>query len=206
MRFNVMIGIFCVCLLMFSSKVAASEKYSEITDNYQLQQVLTLLQNHNADTRETLEIIEGKNLTQKPINIMFFNLSQINTAYANYDALACKHRNGSLYILINKIHKNAPLEALASLLSHEVLHQDDENSYQEETMAWTREAKTWISFKKADKDLYNPKLNEYPLVTRLNLIEKMYVKASYSTGEISKEVHSNVGYRGLAEYSPGYGL
>ena len=190
---------------MLSNTAQAFDNYAEITQNSKIAQVLDLLKNHNDASRQTLNIILGDNLTQKPIKVMFYDLSQMNVAYDNYDALTCKHKSGSLYILINKIHKDAPVEALACLLSHEVLHQDDQSSYQEEVQAWTKEATTWISMKKV-YNLKSSELSTYPLVKRLNYIEKMYVNANYSTIEISKEVHSNAGYQNLAEYSPGYGI
>lgn len=191
---------------MLSSKVFALSDYSEISDNAKIQQTLELLSTHSAETKQTLSTITGDNLTQKPIKIMFYDLSKMNVAYANYDALTCKHKSGSLYILINNKHQNAPTEALACLLSHEVTHQDDLSSYEEEVHAWTTEAIIWISLKNSDKKLNNSELNNNDLVKRLNTIEKMYISAGYSTIEISKEVHANVGYRGLSEFSPGYGI
>ena len=191
---------------MLSNTALAFDNYAEVTQDSKIVQALDLLQHHSDDSRQTLNTILGDNLTQKPIKVMFYNLSQMNVAYANYDALTCKHKSGSIYILINKIHKDAPVEALACLLSHEVLHQDDLSSYQEEVQAWTKEATTWVSLKKVYNNLNSSELNTYPLVRRLNSIEKMYVKANYATTEISKEIHSNLGYQNLAEYSPGYGI
>lgn len=202
MRCNLVLGIVFAFLMILPTRAIAMEDYSAITNDSKIQQTLDLLSNHSDDTRETLNIIKGNNLTQKPIRIMFFNLSRMNVAYAKYDALTCKHKSGTLYIFINTIHRNAPIEALACLLSHETLHQDDESSYQEEVQAWTMEAKTWISLKNAGIKVDNSNA----LVKRLNTIEKMYVSANHLPTLISQEVHTNAGYRGLAEYSPGFGI
>lgn len=202
MRRNVIFGIVFAFFMFFSSKAIAMDDYTQITQDYKLQQVLSLLKNHSDETRETLNIILGNNLSNRPIKIMFYNLSRMNIAYEKYDALTCKHKNGTLYIFINSIHRNAPIEALACLLAHETLHQDDESSYQEEVTAWTMEAKTWLSFKKAGIKVDNT----HSLVKRLNTIEKMYVNANYLPTLIAQEVRGNAGYRGLSEYSPGYGI
>lgn len=202
MRHNVLLGIVFAFFMLCSSKAIALDDYTQITQDYKLQQVLNLLKNHSDETRETLNIIKGNNMSNKPIKVMFFNLSRMNIAYEKYDALTCKHKNGTLYIFINSIHRNAPIEALACLLSHETLHQDDESSYQEEVAAWTMEAKTWMSLKKAGIKVDNTN----SLVKRLNTIEKMYVNANYLPTMISQEVRENAGYKGLAEYSPGYGI
>ncbi len=85
----------------------AMDDYTQITQDYKLQQVLSLLKNHSDETRETLNIILGNNLSNRPIKIMFYNLSRMNIAYEKYDALTCKHKNGTLYIFINSIHRNA---------------------------------------------------------------------------------------------------
>ncbi len=206
MRF--FIGILFVCMLTFSAQAQALDQsnYLAVTHDQKIKQVLNLLKTHNQDTKKTLNTILGDNLTQKPIQIMFFDLSQLNISYENFDALTCKDKSGNLYILINKIHKNAPVEALASLLSHEVIHQDDQSSYEEEIKAWAIEAKTWHSFQETNPKLRNPELNKYALVKRMNTIEKMYVSANDSTILIAQEVHANSGYKGLPEYSSGFGI
>jgi len=200
------VNIVFICLIALSGVAYAGSEYAEVSNNAKIGQALDILKTHNDATRQTLNVILRNNLTNKPIKIMFYDLSLMNAAYAEYDALACKHTSGSLYILINTIHQNSPAEAIACLLSHEVHHQDDVSSYQEEIQAWTAEATTWMSLKKADSKLNDSNLNKYPLVKRLNSIEKMYTKANFTATLISEEVHTNSGYRGLAEYSPGFGI
>ncbi len=86
--------------------------------------------------------ILGNNLSGKPVKIEFRDLGQINQEYATFDALGWK-KGKNLYIYINNKHKNAPAGALAALLAHEALHQDEYNSLAEETYAWTMEAVVW---------------------------------------------------------------
>lgn len=86
--------------------------------------------------------ILGNNLTGEPIKVEFKDLGEIGKEYSGFDALGWKKGN-KLYIFINQKHKTAPPGALAALLSHEALHQDEYNSLAEETYAWTMEASVW---------------------------------------------------------------
>ena len=144
--------------------------------------------------------ILGNNLSQRPVKIEFRDLSQINKDYATFDALGWK-RGKNLYIYINNKHKTAPAGALAALLSHEALHQDEFNSLAEETYAWTMEAVVWDEILK----LY-PESNQEsePLVTRENTLKKLLEKGNYTNKYIKKTVFQNSGYKNLPTYSPGF--
>ena len=146
------------------------------------------------------EAILGKNLSGKPVKIEFKDLGTINPDYGSFDALGWK-RNKQLYIYINPRHKDAPPGALAALLSHEALHQDEYNSIAEETYAWTMEAAVWTEIKK----LY-PESNDeiHPLVVRENTLNKLFVRGGYSDKYIRKTVISNEGYKDLPSTSPGF--
>lgn len=144
--------------------------------------------------------ILGYNLTQEPVKIEFKDLSELNPAYASYDAVGWK-KKGKLYIYINPKHKEAPPGALAALLSHEALHQDEYNSLSEETYAWTMEATVWCDI-----------LRKYPesndtdsaLVTRENVLKQLLEKGNYTNKYIKKTVYANEGYKNLPLTSPGY--
>ena len=144
--------------------------------------------------------ILGNNLSGKPVKIEFKDLSTINPDYANFDALGWK-RGKQLYIYINPRHKDAPPGAIAALLSHEALHQDEFNSFAEETYAWTMEAAVWYEIVKiypeSDEELH-------PLVDRENKLKQMFVKGNYSNKYIKKAVMSNEGYKNLPATSPGF--
>jgi len=144
--------------------------------------------------------ILGNNLTEKPVEIEFKNLGEINKAYETFDALGWK-KGKRLYIFINPRHKDAPPGALAALLSHEALHQDEYNSLAEETYAWTMEAAVWCEilneFPESEDTLH-------PLVVREDTLNKLFEKGNYTSKYIKKTVHQNKGYENLPATSPGF--
>ena len=144
--------------------------------------------------------ILGNNLSGRPVKIEFRDLGTINSDYAKFDALGWK-KNKQLFIFINPRHKDAPPGALAALLSHEALHQDEFNSLAEETYAWTMEASVWYEISK----LY-PESNDelHPLVVRENTLKKLFERGGYSNKYIKKTVMSNEGYKNLPSTSPGF--
>lgn len=145
--------------------------------------------------------ILGNNLSQRPMKVEFKNLSEIKEDYANFDALGWK-KGKELTIYVNAKHKTAPPGALAALLSHEALHQDEYNSIAEETYAWTMEASVWCDILRIYPESADDKLS--PLVNRENNLKKMFEKGSYSDKYIKKEVRGNKGYKGLPQTSPGF--
>ena len=144
--------------------------------------------------------ILGNNLSGRAVKVEFRDLGTINPDYANFDALGWK-KNRQLFIFINPRHKDAPPGALAALLAHEALHQDEYNSIAEETYAWTMEASVWYEISK----IY-PESNEelHPLVVRENTLKKLFVRGNYSSKYIRKSVVSNPGYKNLPSSSPGF--
>lgn len=146
------------------------------------------------------DAILGNNLTGKPIKIEFRDLSEFNKNYADYDALGWK-RGSRLYIYINQKHNTSPAIAIAALLSHEALHQDEYNSLAEETYAWTMEAAVFSELTK----LYpNYELGPDSLVQRENTLKKLFERGNYTNKFIKKTVYSNAGYQNLPESSPGF--
>ena len=104
-------------------------------------------------------------------------------------------------IYINPKHKTAPPGALAALLAHEALHQDEYNSLSEETYAWTMEAAVWCEM----RDIY-PESNKEDddLVKRENTLKQLFEKGGYTSKYIKKAVYANKGYQGLPLTSPGF--
>lgn len=143
--------------------------------------------------------ILGNNLTEKPIKIEFRNLGQIKQEYATFDALGWK-KGKKLFIYISNRHKDAPAGALAALLAHEALHQDEFNSLAEETYAWTMEAFVWDDILR----LYPESDREHPLVKRENTLKRLLEKGDYTNKYIKKAVMQNSGYKHLPSYSPGF--
>src|SRR5574344_1310103 len=144
--------------------------------------------------------ILGNNLSGKPVKVQFMDLSTINKGYANFDALGWKKKS-RLYIYINQKHTNAPAIALAALLSHEALHQDEFNSLAEETYAWTMEASVWTEIVK----IYPKSDAKMPaLVNREDTLKTLFEKGNYSNKYIKKTVVSNEGDKNLPSTSPGF--
>ena len=175
-----------------------SEEYKDVSDEQIFHVALDMLKGTSGDFSR--KAILGYNVTQYPVKIMFKDLSEINEAYATFDAIGWKKR-GHLYIYINPKHEYAPPGALAALLSHEAIHQDEYNSLSEETYAWTMEASVWYEILK----LY-PESNDelHPLVVRENLLKKLFERGNYSSKYIRKTVISNEGYKNLPSTSPGF--
>lgn len=192
--------------MLFSSCFAITEeindelikKYEKVTNNPNLIQAVELLDRTTG--RYSKEAILGKNLTEKPIKVDFLDLSTINPIYTNFDALGWKQKK-RLHIYINEKHKDAPIEALCALLAHEAIHQDETNSINEETYAWTLEAAVWTQLTED-----NPELEKisHPLVERENVIKQLFIRGNYTDRDIYKFVISNKGYENLPERSYGF--
>ena len=174
------------------------KEYRKVTKDENIAVAIDMMKDTNADFSRSALL--GYNLTKKPVKIMFKDLSKIDEKYASFDALGWK-KGTRLYIYINECHEDAPPAALAALLSHEALHQDEYNSLAEETYAWTMEAAVWCEM----CELY-PKETKisHPLVTREETLKKLFIKGRYSDRYIKKSVHSNSGYKDLPQTSPGF--
>lgn len=175
-----------------------SEEYKNVTNEQLIMIALDMLKGTDGDFSR--KAILGYNLTGYPIKIEYKNLASINKAYADFDAVGWK-RKKKLFIYVNPKHENAPPAALAALLAHEALHQDEYNSLSEETFAWTMEAVVW-------KDLVAvyPECNveSNSLVKRENTLKKLFEKGGNSPKYIKKSVYQNKGYQGLPLTSPGF--
>lgn len=209
-----LLGTFLALSLAFSNSANAQQEvqkgqvslpgeelmktYKKCTKDYNVIEALELLKQTTGEYSR--KAILGENLTQKPVKIEFRNLSEINPAYANFDALGWKKSN-KLYIYINKKHQDAPKEALAALLAHEAIHQDELNSLNEETYAWTLEAAVWTQLSEEKPELQKI---SHPLVERERVIKKLFEKGNYTSAYIRKFVISNKGYQNLPERSPGF--
>ena len=174
------------------------DQYNSVAKDESFYVALDMLKGTNGEFSRNA--ILGANLTSKPIKVEFKDLSTINKNYANYDALGWK-RGSKLYIYISHKHSTSPAIALAALLAHESLHQDEYNSLSEETYAWTMEAAVWCEL----LELYP----EYPLnldslVQRENTLKQIFERGGYTNKYIKKTVYSNDGYQNLPESSPGY--
>jgi len=173
--------------------------YKNISKDHIIYVALDMLRGTNGDFSR--KAIMGNNLSGKPVKIEFRDLGTIKPEYAEFDALGWK-KGKSLYIYINPKHKDAPPAAIAALLSHEALHQDEYNSLAEETYAWTMEASVWCELVKIYPETNDDNL--HPLVNRENTLKKLFERGEYSNKYIKKTVFSNPGYKDLPSTSPGF--
>ena len=175
-----------------------SPEYKKVSNEQIFHVALYMLKDTSGEFSR--KAILGYNLTQYPVKIQFKDLSEIDPAYATFDAVGWKNR-GKLYIYINPKHEYAPPGALAALLAHEALHQDEYNSLSEETYAWTMEAVVWTEILKR-----YPESNdlESSLVTRENILKQLLEKGYYTNKYIKKTVYANNGYKNLPLSSTGF--
>ena len=172
--------------------------YKGVTTNESIIDALEILKNTHGVY--SYNAIMGDNLTGKKIKIEIKDLAEINPNYRDFDALGWK-KNERLFIYINRKHNDAPPEALAALLAHEALHQDEFNSINEETYAWTYEASIFTKLAQKDTALLEV---HHPLITRENTLRKLFIKGNYTSEYIRKAVKSNKGYATLPSRSPGF--
>lgn len=174
------------------------DEYKKLSNDEIIYVALDMMKGTSADFSR--KALLGYNLSQSPVKIEFRDLSELNEAYSGFDAVGWK-RKGRLYIYINPKHDSAPPAALAALLAHEALHQDEYNSLSEETYAWTLEATVWTEMIKRYPEANNP---ESSLVQRENILKQLLEKGNYTNKYIKKTVYSNEGYKGLPLTSPGF--
>ena len=173
--------------------------YKEISEAQIVYVALDMLRGTNGDFSR--KAIMGNNLSGRPVKVEFKNLGEIRADYAQFDALGWK-KGKYLYIFINPKHQDAPPAALAALLSHEALHQDEYNSLAEEVYAWTMEATVWCELLKIYPESEDENL--HPLVNRENTLKKLFERGNYTNQYIKKTVMSNPGYSSLPSTSPGF--
>ncbi|MCD7780585.1 MAG: hypothetical protein LUH05_07940 [Candidatus Gastranaerophilales bacterium] len=178
---------------------AYAKKYKKITKDGAVMQAMELM-NTVSIGQYSYNALMGNNLTEYPFKIEFKNISEINPEYASFDALGWKKKN-KLYIYINEKHRNAPPEAIAALLAHEAIHQDEFASLNEETYAWTLEAAVWMKLTEKNPTSRN---SYSTLVERENMLQKLFEKGDYTNKYIKKAVYTNPGYKKLPTRSPGF--
>ena len=172
--------------------------YKGVTKDEHIMEALELLKGGLGEFSR--RAILGNNLSEKPMQVDFEDLSKFGQAYANFDALGWKKKD-RLYIYINQKHQDAPKPALAAVLAHEALHQDDFNSLNEETYAWTMEAAVWTQLSEKYPQY---KDSMHPLAVRENTLKKLFIKGNYTSKYIRKTVFANPGYSNLPSRSPGF--
>lgn len=175
-----------------------SDEYKNVSNEQIFHVALDMLKDTSGEFSR--KALLGYNVTQYPVKVMFKDLSEINEAYKSFDAIGWK-KKGKLYVYINPKHEYAPPGALAALLAHEAIHQDEYNSLSEETYAWTMEAIVWSEILKRFPESNNL---ESALVTRENVLKQLLEKGNNTNKYIKKTVYANEGYKNLPLTSPGF--
>ena len=120
--------------------------------------------------------------------IMFYDLTLLSFSYAKHYAVASVDEYGDNYILINSNLKNSPKEALACLIAHESVHQLENATFEEEVLATTTEARTWMIL----KDKVSTQYSNDRLVKRLNNLVSMEAQ---DKNLIAKSISENSFYK-----------
>ena len=175
-----------------------TKEYKKVTKELRIMLALNAMKD-SVGSYSRLAII-GNNLSMEPIKVEFKNLTELGAQYSEFDALGWKKKD-KLHIYINQKHSDAPPIALAALLSHEALHQDEFNSINEETYAWTMEAAVWTQL---SEEFPKQAESSHPLVVREEMLKKLFVRGNYTDKYIRKTVASNPGYSSLPSRSPGF--
>ena len=134
------------------------------------------------------------------VRVLFKDMRlELGKAYMNHDALTIISNDDQQVIYINSKHMMAPPQALAALIRHEAMHDDRDNSLQEELTAWNKEGQTW-----QEMLTHYPELKQIPphtvaLVDRLNAINILQQQ-----NRLQDQVFKNIAYQGLPEHSPGF--
>ncbi len=190
-RFVISLAVLAV-LFLASLNSVANAAYDSISQDYKIQKAIQILEVNNEQA--TIDVLVRKN-----IKVQFTDLGMMSPSYIRYNALAAKDNRGNIYIFIDNKHKDAPAEAIAALLTHEAVHQDDQSSINEETVAWTNEARFWTKVTAQNENL---KTIPSALVTRLNTLSEKYQQTG--TESIRQLVASNSSYAALPVSSVGY--
>ena len=159
--------LLCTLVLLSVSNASFAADFSANTKQPVLTAALNRLEAMN--NRKVIDVIQGKNSTNKPIKIMFRNLAVLG--YGTCEAITAKTADGRLVILISSDYKTAPVEAVACLIAHESVHHENTKTYEEEVRAWNCEVTTWLAFTDVNPSL---KQNSSKLVKRLNYLSKLY--------------------------------
>lgn len=177
---------------------ADKKQYSKITKNPRLIEMLLIMKDSPA--KFAYEKILGNNKSEKPIKLMFRDLTEISDKYKDYDAVGWK-RGRRIYIYINSKHVNAPKEALCALITARTINDDEFDSINEEVECWMLEGMVWDYFVEKTPELENV---QGDLVKRENTIRKIYLRGNKTDKYIRKMVKSNPGYSDFPETSPGF--
>lgn len=138
-------------------------------------------------------------ILDKQVRIVYKNMATIGKQFRNDDALSWLMEDGSQLIFINEKHQYAPPQALAAIISHEIMHNDEQNSLNEEVHGWQRELKTWKEVSAMYPELKTIPVGSIPLVDRLNALAVLEQQK-----KLVSTIREHPAYQGLPEHSRGF--
>lgn len=214
MLIRLILALVCLCNL-FCPKVWAA--YS-VGDLYQISREPAIVLALQLIAQTSHAPVVDK-LVNNQVHILFQDLNLLG--HPNDDAMSIVNRmNGQQYTYIAQKHISAPPEALAAIIVHESMHDDDQNSIAEEVSAWTEEARTWEEMTINYPELTKIQAGTYTLVDRLNaLVLTLQQSTEPATTQapptdptqnrtlnnaLETLIRSNPTYQGLPEHSTGY--
>jgi len=191
---KIFLRIFLIVIIFFYGlNISFCQNYYNVSQDTKILSSLRVFE--RTGNEEALNLIKKKDDNLK---IIFYDLGLLSYNYASYYALATSDGQGTDYILINSKYENEPEDAIASIIIHELTHQLQRTTMDEEIKAWTNEARQWIECKKINPELVSLDEKKYPMVRRLNYLEKLYKEANYSSRLIAEVVENNTAYNKLA--------
>ncbi len=191
---KIFLRIFLVLVIFFYGlNISFCQNYNNVSQDTKILSSLRVFE--RTGNQEALNLVKKKD---KDLKIIFYDLGLLSYDYASHYALATSDGQGTDYILINSRFKDEPEEAIASIIAHELTHQLAKTTMEEEIKAWTNEAKQWIYCKKTKPDLAYLDEKKYPMVRRLNYLERLYKEANCSSRLIAELVENNTAYNKLA--------
>jgi len=176
---------FIIALAMFvlCSMPACAAYMDSFTSDAHIKSALVLLQEAGAQ-----EVFE--NLEENSVKIVFYDLTQISFKYMNHFAINSVDTFGNRYIMINTKFKNASPEEIACLIAHESFHKLKVATFEEETLATSKEAYYWGILKKENKQ-YAPS----ELLTRLDRLAELDSHSNANRNLIRERIGNSSFYR-----------
>jgi hypothetical protein len=146
--------------------------WGNTTDQQKIDSAIQIIKEHGYT--KNIAILQGDNYTNKPVKIIFKDLSEVNFSYAKFYAITATTDNGDLYILINNDLRNSDPKALACLILHESTHANKNipDSVGEETLAHQKETMLYIQLLDEDESLQQNTNDR--LIVRLNRLKSIY--------------------------------
>ena len=161
------LAVILVGSLLFASQTARSQTHFSTSSFLHCTRETSILRAFEL-MRTGPGVSSLQRIVDKPMRVVFKDMGMIHKGLKNYDALSWISAHGEQVIFVNQKHRNAPPEALAAVIAHEAMHEDDLNSIAEEVQGWETEALVWIALKASNPNLASIPEGAFPLVDREN--------------------------------------